>query len=293
MKTNSKNINITQNEFNKMSSEEKILKMANGLIPPSGKPKNEVLDSLLNKIEQSSPVKTFRLKRFMQAAAAIVILLLSVYSVNSYLSNKVIKTQFAEQTEIILPDGTEVTLNAGSKLAWNDKQFTKKRQLTLNGEAYFNVKKGDEFIIKTKLGVVEILGTQLNVFSRNNTFWVSCVSGKVSVTASNAHKIVLPGELVKLTPNGLIKTSKNNIEQTISWKQGVFHFEDKPLISIFAELERQFDVSIQYEKLEDRLITVSFSNKKLNEALDIVCIPMGLNYEVDNNQKVKIYKKQK
>ena len=293
MKTNSKNINITPIEFNKMSSEEKILKMANGLIPPSGKPEKKVLDSLLNKIEQSSPVKTFRLKRFMQAAAAIVILLLSIYSVNSYLSNKVIKTQFAEQSEIILPDGTEVTLNAGSKLAWNDKQFIKKRQLTLNGEAYFNVKKGDEFIIKTKLGTVEILGTQLNIFSRDNTFWVSCVSGKVSVAANNAHKIILPGELVKLTQNGLIKTSKNNIEQTISWKQGVFHFEDKPLISIFAELERQFDVSIQYEKLEDRLITVSFSNKKLSEALDIVCIPMGLNYEVENNQKVRIYKKQK
>ncbi len=293
MKTNSKNINITPTEFNKMSSEEKILKMANGFIPPSGKPESEVLDSLLNKIEQSSPTKTFRLKKFIQAAAAIVILLLSIYSVNSYFSNETIKTQFAEQTEIILPDGTEVTLNAGSKLAWNDKQFTKKRQLTLNGEAYFNVKKGDEFIIKTKLGSVEILGTQLNIFSRNNTFWVSCISGKVSVTANNSHKIILPGELVKLTPNGLIKLSKNNIEQTISWKQGVFHFEDKPLISIFAELERQFDVSIQYEKLEDRLITVSFSNKKLSEALDIVCIPMGLNYEVDNNQKVRIYKKQK
>ena len=293
MKDDSKNINITPNEFNKMSSEEKILKMANGLIPPSGKPKNEVLDSLLNKIEQSSPVKIFKLKRFMQAAAAIVILLLSIYLVNSNLSNKVVKTQLAEQTEIILPDGTEVTLNAASKLIWNDKQFTNKRQLTLNGEAYFNVKKGDEFIIKTKLGAVEILGTQLNIFSRNNTFWVSCISGKVSVAVNSKQQIILPGEIAELTPNGLIKTSNNNIEQTISWKEGVFYFEDKPLISIFAELERQFDVSIKYEKLEDRLITVSFSDKKLSEALDIVCIPMGLNYEVDNNQKVRIYKKQK
>ena len=293
MKNISKNINITQNEFNKMSSEEKILKMTSGFVPPSGKPENEAFDSLLNKIEQSSSVKIIRLKRFFQAAAAIVILLLSIYSVNSYLSTKVIKTQFAEQTEIILPDGTEVTLNAGSKLVWNDKKFTKKRELTLNGEAYFNVKKGDEFIIKTKLGTVEILGTQLNVLSRNNTFWVSCVSGKVKVSANKKHQILLPGDLVELTPNGLIKTNKNNIKQTISWKQGIFYFEDKPLISIFAELERQFDVSIQYENLEERLITVSFSNKKLNEALDIVCIPMGLNYEVDNNQKVRIYKKQK
>lgn len=292
MKDESKN-KFTPAEFNKMSSEEKILKMANGLIPPSGKPESEVLDSLLNKIEQSSSTKSFQLKRFFQAAAAIVILLLSIYSVNYYFSNKIVKTQFAEQAEITLPDGTEVTLNAGSKLAWNDKKFTKKRQLTLNGEAYFNVKKGDEFIIKTNLGRVEILGTQLNVFSRDNTFWVSCVSGKVRVLANSKQQIILPGDIVELTANGLIKTNKNDIEQTISWKQGVFYFEDKPLISIFAELERQFDVSIQYEKLEDRLITVSFSNNKLSEALDIVCIPMGLNYEVDNNQKVRIYKKQK
>ena len=293
MKDESKNINITPNEFNKMSSEEKILKMASELIPPHGKPENEALDSLLNKIEQSSPTKTFRLKRFFQAAAAIVILLLSVYSVNSYFSNDTIKTQFAEQTEITLPDGSNVILNADSKISWSEKKFTEKRHLTLKGEAYFNVKKGNEFIIKTKTGTVEILGTQLNVFSRNNTFWVSCISGKVRVSANKEQQIIIPGDIVELTPNGLIKTSKNDIEQTISWKQGVFYFEDKPLISIFAELERQFDVSIQYEKLEERLITVSFSNKKLNEALDIVCIPMGLNYEVDNNQKVRIYKKQK
>jgi len=293
MKTNSKNINITPNEFNKMSSEEKILKMTSGFKPPAGKPESEILDSILNKIEKTTPIKSIRLKRFFQAAAAIVILLLSIYSVNYYTSNKVIKTQFAEQTEIILPDGTEVTLNAGSKLKWNDKKFIKKRQLTLNGEAYFNVKKGDEFIIKTKLGTVEILGTKLNVFSRNNTFWVSCVSGKVRVSANNKQQIILPGEMVELASNGLIKSSKNNVEQTISWKQGFFHFEDKPLISIFAEIERQFNVSIQYEKLEERLITVSFSNKKLNETLDIICIPMGLKYEIENNQKVRIYKKQK
>ncbi len=292
MENDSKNRKIAPEEFKKMSSEEKIMRFASELIPPAGKPEDEVLDSLLNKIEQSSHTKTFNLKRFAQAAAAIVILLLSIYSINSYLSNEIVKTQFAKQTEITLPDGTDVTLNAGSKIKWNNRHFAKKRLLTLNGEAYFDVKKGDEFIIKTNLGTVEILGTQLNVFARNNTFWVSCMSGRVRVAANNEQQIILPGDIAELTPNGLIKTSKNDVELTTSWKQGVFYFEDKPLISIFAEIERQFDVSIEYEKLEERLITVSFLNKKLNETLDIVCIPMGLNYEVDNNRQVRIFKKQ-
>lgn len=289
MQYNSEN-NITPTEFNKMSSEEKIMKMASGLIPPSGKPENEALELLLNKMEQSSPTKAFRLKRFFQAAAAIVIILLSVYSANSYLSKEIVKTKFAEQTDIKLPDGTQVALNADSKLVWNDKRFNQKRQLTLKGEAFFDVKKGDKFIIKTKNGTVEILGTQLNVFSRNNNFWVSCISGKVRVLANNEQHIITPGEFVKLTTKGLQKSNSETIENTISWKDGIFHFEDTPLHAIFSELERQFNVSIKIEGDASRLATIDFSNKNLNEALDIVCIPMELNYEF-NNKKIIISEK--
>ncbi len=289
----SKNIKITPTEFSKMSSEEKIMKMAGGLQTPPGKPKAEVLDSILNKIEKPASTKTRRLNWVAGAAAATIVLLLSIYSLNSYLSTNTVKTKFAEQTTISLPDGSMVVLNAGSKINWSDKNFSTERVVTLRGEAYFNVKKGNKFTIKTKNGLVEVLGTQLNVFSRDKSFWASCVTGKVRVSANNRQQLILPGDVAELTPNGLVKTHKNNIGKTISWKEGVFHFEDKPLVSIFAELERQFNVSIEYEKEKERRITVTFSNKKLNEALDIVCIPMGLKYEVDKNQKVRIFEKQK
>ena len=289
----SKNIKITQPEFSKMSSEEKIMKMAGGFQTPPGKPKAEVLDSILNKIEEPAPTKTRRLNWFAGAAAAVIVLLLSIYSLNSYLSANTVKTKFAEQTTISLPDGSMVVLNAGSKISWSDKNFDTERLVTLQGEAYFNVKKGNKFTIKTKNSLVEVLGTQLNVFSRDKSFWASCVTGKVRVSANNRQQLILPGDVAELTANGLVKTHKNNIGKTISWKEGIFHFEDKPLVSIFAELERQFDVSIAYEEGKERRITVTFSNKKLNEALDIVCIPMGLKYEVDKNQKVRIFEKQK
>lgn len=289
----SKNIKITQPEFNKMSSEEKVMKIAGGLQTPPGKPKAEVLDSILNKIEKPAPTKIRHLNWVAGAAAAVIVLLLSIYSLNSYLSANTVKTKFAEQTTISLPDGSMVVLNAGSKISWSDKNFDTERLVTLQGEAYFNVKKGNKFTIKTKNGLVEVLGTQLNVFSRDKSFWASCVTGKVRVSANNRQQLILPGDVAELTANGLVKTHKNNIGKTISWKEGIFHFEDKPLVSIFAELERQFDVSIAYEEGKERRITVTFSNKKLNEALDIVCIPMGLKYEVDKNQKVRIFEKQK
>jgi len=288
-----KSKNITPTEFEKMSSEEKIMKMAGGFQTPPGKPNSEVLDSILNKIKKTTPTKTKRLNWFAGAAAAVIVLLLSIYSLNSYLSTKTVKTKYAEQTSVSLPDGSSVVLNAGSKVSWSDKKFDTERLVTLQGEAYFNVKKGNKFTIKTKNGLVEVLGTQLNVFSRNNSFWTSCITGRVRVSTNNQQQLILPGDVAELTVNGLIKTHKNNIEKTISWKEGIFHFEDKPLVSIFAELERQFDVSIEYENRKERRITVSFSNKKLNEALDIVCIPMGLKHEVDKNQKVRIFEKQK
>ena len=293
MKNDSKNIKITPEEFNKMSSEEKILKMAGTLIPPPGKPENQVLDSLLTKIENVNPTKTIRFTKYFKAAAAVILVVIGIYTMSSLFSKEKIATKFAQQSEITLPDSSHVKLNAFSKIIWSRKHFAKKRLIALNGEAFFDVKKGNEFTIKTNNGTVEILGTQLNVFSRNDEFRVSCITGKVRVTSKNEQQIILPGEIAELTSSGLIKMSKNNIEQNISWTKGEFYFEDKPLVSIFAELERQFDISIDFKNKEERLITVGFSNKSLNEALDVVCIPMGLNYEVQKNKKVRIYEKQK
>jgi len=290
-KNNSENINFRQEEFNNMNPEEKILKMAGGFIPPAGKPEKDVLGIILNKIESSSQTKTIRIIKILQAVAAIVFLALSVYSVNAFLINEREITKFAEQSEITLPDGTEVTLNAGSKLIWNNNKFTKNRLLTLNGEAYFDVKKGDKFIIKTNNGTIEILGTQLNVFSRKNNFRVSCISGKVKVSANNEQQIIIPGQMTELTASGLIKSNSETIINTTLWKDGLFHFEETPLVTIFDELERQFDISIKFKGGTNRLATVDFSNENLIEALDVVCIPMELSYEVQNNKKITILEK--
>jgi ferric-dicitrate binding protein FerR (iron transport regulator) len=140
---------------------------------------------------------------------------------------------------------------------------------------------------------VEILGTKLNVFSREKEFWVSCLTGKVGVETENSNQILLPGEIVELTSQGLEKRVLTEVNQTAAWKEGMFYFEDKPLVSIFAEIERQFDVSIQFEGDVNRSITVSFTNNKLEEALDVVCIPMGLKYEVAKNNKVRIFENRK
>jgi len=279
---------ISASEFSNLNSEEKIMKMAEGLTVPAGKDENRVLEAIFSKNEKPAGTKTIQLRRYFQAAAAVILLLIGIYSVSVIYSNQKIITGFGSQTQITLPDGSLVSLNSGSKLAWNEKKFNRNRLVTLSGEAYFEIKKGGEFMIETNNGTVQILGTKLNVFAREKEFWVSCLTGKVGVEADNSGQILLPGEMVELTSNGLEKTALTNVNQTAAWKEGVFYFEDKPLVSIFDEIERQFNVTIQFEGDTKRSITVSFTNKKLEEVLDVVCIPMGLNYEVDNKNKIRI-----
>jgi len=287
-RNDSEKYKLTSAEFHQMNTEEKILKAAEGFQTPMGMSGDEALDALFRKAVARKPVKTVKLIRYWQAVAAIVILVLGFYTVNTVFSKEKERTVFAEQSEFLLPDGTRVNLNAGSEITWSGKSFRDKRSLKLDGEAFFNVAKGSRFSIHTKNGTVEILGTQLNVFSRNQEFWVSCLSGKVKVSSGNDDLIITPGEMVELTPSGLVKTAHSNIEQTISWKNGLFYFEDKPLVSIFDALERQFDVNVSFEGNNDRLMTVTFSGKNLHETLDVICIPMGLKYEIKNN-KVRVF----
>jgi ferric-dicitrate binding protein FerR (iron transport regulator) len=282
---------MSQEEFRKMNSEEKILHVASGLVPPESQTQQEALDLLLDKIEETTPTRTIGFKRYFQIAAAVIIVAIGFKFLPATWQIEHTKTDFAQQTVLTLPDGSDVILNAGSQMAWNKKRFNKKRQLNLKGEAYFDVKKGNQFIIKTKNGTVEVLGTQLNVFSRGEEFWVSCISGRVKVLANNSEQIITSGEKVELNNTELTKSKSESIENTVLWKDGVCHFEESQLDAIFAELERQFNVSVSFEGDSKRKATIDFSNENLHEALDVICIPMGLSYEIENTQ-IKISENQ-
>lgn len=279
---------FSREEFHRMNTEEKILKIAEGLEIPEGKPEAHVLNSLLSRIEKTEPTKVIPLYKYLRNIAAILILAFGIYTVKSQFTDEKVVAKYAQHIQIILPDGTEVAVNAGSKLSYSKKNFIEKRTLKLQGEAFFNVKKGNRFLIQTPTGEVEVFGTELNVFCRDKEFWVSCLSGKVGVTVNDKMVVILPGELAELTVGGLIKSLKSNIENTSSWKEGWSYFENRSLVSIFDEIERQFNVSIESSGLKGRIFTGNFSNKNLNEALDVVCSTMDMKYEIRKNRKVVV-----
>lgn len=282
--------NFSKADFDSLSASEKIELFVQGYRVPQKQTKAATLEMIRQKIDQKSnskPIRNLRVYWSAAASVALIALLTTVYFYLTPTQNQIVASK-GQHIEFTLPDGSEIKVNADSKVSYSASNFTKKRVLELNGEVFFSVQKGKPFVVKTHLGTVEVLGTTLNVFARDKTFNVSCLTGKVKVSANEQSVTILPGEKAELV-SGILKKSTNNLtEKMAGWIRGEFHFDNMPLISIFDEIERQFNVRITAKGIEDRFYTGSFSNKNLTEVLETVCLPMKLDYEIKNGNKISI-----
>lgn len=201
--------------------------------------------------------------------------------------------QKGEHQLITLPDGSTVVLNAEGELSYRKKDYNKTRQLSLKGEAFFNIVKGKEFSVETAHGKINVLGTTFNVLTRSERFKVSCLTGKVQVQTDKISSILGPGESCVKENNKLRKFADRSINSIAKWRDGEFYFEDTPLKIVFEELARQYNIIFVGDSFEGRLFTGSFGIQNLTDALDVICIPMGLSYDIDSNGKVYIRQKKK
>jgi len=135
------------------------------------------------------PVSTF----LVAASIALILVFLPKGGVEEY------STQPGETLTLTLPGLSEVSLDPDSRLSFNKKTWADSREVSLQGAAYFKVKKGSKFTVKTSSGSVEVLGTQFQVRDRKEEYGVWCVSGKVGVSFSEE------AEQVILTPNQSVR----------------------------------------------------------------------------------------
>jgi transmembrane sensor len=233
-----------------------------------------------NKSKKETKVRTLNFKTMYRAAAVLVVLLTSAYFL-FYNTTTSFETQIAQTKTFHLPDDSEVLLNATSKITFNEKKWDKKRDLTLEGEAYFQVKKGQTFSVNTADGVVKVLGTHFNVKQRKNYFEVSCFEGLVSVTHNNETIKLPPGKTFRLINNTIEEVPDFNA-QNPSWMQQESSFDRIPLDQVIAELERQYDIKIKTEGVDtSKLFTGSFTHKDQKIALEAITIPLKLSYKIE------------
>ena len=282
---------ITDIDLRKLVSNEDyyaFLKIKKGLdvFESLEKPLAPSFNSIQNKIE-SSKIKKLK-KRNLQWGMSIAASMLVLFGLFSVFSNSEIsyETSFAQQKTILLLDGSEVQLNAKSKITYSKKDWETHRDLYLDGEAYFKVKKGSTFTVHTNLGTIKVLGTQFNVNANSDFFEVTCFEGKVKVTNNSENFILTPGNKVrKINGDDVEKLFENS--SFPSWTRGESNFKSVPLKYVISELEKQYNIKINASNIDSSsFFTGSFSHHDIDIALASVFKTMNIKYKKKKNRVV-------
>ncbi len=227
------------------------------------------------------------LRRYLRAAAVIALLVTGSYLYYNSM-DITLKTQFAETAEAVLPDASVVMLNADSKIAYNENKWEQKRNINLEGEAFFKVANGKQFTVATKHGLVTVLGTQFNVENRTNFFEVSCYEGLVSVMYKN-QVTKLPAGTTFLVVNDEIIPADIRNETIPSWINKESSFKSIPLTFVLNEFQRQFNVHVETQNINgNQLFTGTFNNTNIDLALQSISVPSQIKYKLEG-KKVLFY----
>lgn len=223
----------------------------------------------------------------MRVACVLAILLCSYYFF-MYNSDTVVNTYANQKTEVVLPDNSKIILNTVSKISYDASNWEDKRELNLEGEAFFKVAKGKQFDVVTSSGIISVVGTAFNVKQREDYFEVKCFEGIVNVTSDTINRQLTAGHVFQIL-NG------NFTEETITyeapyWTINLSTFKAIPFKEVVAELERQYDVEITLkDDSSQRLFTGRFVHDNLENALISITQPMSLTYKMSTSKQVVIH----
>lgn len=202
-----------------------------------------------------------------------------------------ISTPRGKDYHLTLADGTKVWLNAESRLEFPDRFNGNTREVRLQGEAYFEVKKDVKrpFIVHTDYLSTRVLGTSFDVraYSRKDAS-VTLVSGRVQVKTGDLAQILSPGEQAALTGSQLAVKAVDTYPIT-QWKEGFFYFDNESLFSIMQELARWYGVNVSFEdrsKMNVRLHFVVERSKSLREAVANLNALGVVHAKVDGNMVI-------
>ncbi len=265
------------------ASYEKLMQVSGTLEAPDFNVDKALNDLKNNQLQKDVKViKMNPMRKLWRVAAAIAVIFVASYLYISTLDESV-STQYAERNEVRLPDNSEIILNADSRITYSEKNWDKERNISLQGEAFFKVAKGQKFTVATNAGLVTVLGTQFNVENRKGFFEVTCYEGLVSVIF-NGKETKLPAGNSFIAINGKVVKTESPENTTPSWMGNESTFKSIPLNYVLDEFERQYNIEVKTENVNlEQLFTGSFSNTNINLALQSISTPSQIKYELEGN----------
>lgn len=269
-----------------------------------------------------------RLMQFLKVASVLILFFLGggafSYFVfyhpkeQSFISFNEIKAPLGARSEIVLPDGSTVWLNAGSKIKYLNVFNKDNRYVSLEGEAYFKIAKNSKLPFHVKTGDLNIMaiGTEFNVKSYDDEAYIetTLVEGKVSIrqTGQNKRKsqtVYLEPhqkavyvkenknlsvedlkavrqtkpELLKLKKGIMYVADKVDTEPIIAWKENKLILKGEELSNLLIKLERKYDVTFLYETdiIKQFRFTGTLENETLTQVLDVIKLSAPIDYTLE------------
>jgi ferric-dicitrate binding protein FerR (iron transport regulator) len=207
-----------------------------------------------------------------------------------YQKSTTIAAPLGQMTNVELPDGTMVMLNSGSSLTYNVNYALGKRQVTLNGEAYFDVAHDQKhpFFIQTSHLDFKVYGTSFNIeaYQGEKSISTTLVDGSLGVMDKSEKEILLlsPGENAYFDTNtSKITVNKVNTDLYTSWKVGLITFRNEKLKDIARKIERWYNVKIviNNERVgEQAYFGTIMKNKPVDQILEVLKLTSSLKYKI-------------
>lgn len=246
-------------------------------------------------------------RRVFRLLAAACVLVGGFFLANRYLTNHSApasafvpvehKSANGQQRKLVLPDGTRVTLNAGSSISYPEEFEENIRKVSLTGEAFFDVTRNEKapFVIITGEVVTKVLGTSFNIraYPENKAVQVAVVEGKVKVNAKigsedqNACVFLSKSEMATFQKEaGELIVSIYDEKEQIGWKDGMLYFQKSDFRSTILKLERwygvKFEVAPGVRMDANWRFSGKFQDKPLDYILGVMSYPNRFSYKVNN-----------
>lgn len=233
-----------------------------------------------------------------KVAASVAIILSSGTLLSEFLylfdhSHIELVSDAGQRTEAVLPDGTRVWLNNSSKLVY-EQDFGRRRNVQLEGEAYFEVTKDltSPFSVATGGMEVKVTGTQFNVknYSIDKVVEVSLEEGSVNVRSEVGNNISLqPGDFLTMSKETFqfVKQS-GDVKNNSAWRNGVMVFKNEDFSNLITRLERWYNIQIDYRQEDFKGIHYSgtIRNLRLDQVFEFVNLTVPIEVEMEANHIV-------
>ncbi|WP_215223102.1 FecR family protein [Echinicola shivajiensis] len=202
-----------------------------------------------------------------------------------------------EKLKLRLPDKTFVILNANSSLSYSSEFGKEIREVTLKGEAFFEVAsdKNHPFKVKTEDLVTTALGTAFNAYSREGDVKVALTEGKVKVeqlgqSIGDSDVLLVPGQMASFTSeeNYVLRVEDFEPSKVTVWKEGKIRFKSQKLKDVIDNLEQWYSIDIELSKgvKDGRKVSGLFNNESLENILNGLSFSLGIKYEIKENKVI-------